>query len=239
MTLMERARALDSVLRSAVDQDRLRLEIGRIDDRAASIQNAAEDLERAASAAEELRDADRHLSEETRTDLSRVQQQLEAASLEIAANPLVGAGDDFFKIVRAASDQADRLRRSLEDAWTDYLSDLSIPSVDEDFLILLETAGMQVDDLLRDVEGALSRIRIRRERRMPQPGDVASVREAIATLQKAVEALGALVPPAIHDFIVQASGRTGAPLDLLTDSVRAFLDEHGLASSYRIWQGRR
>lgn len=239
MTLMERARALDSVLRSAVDQDRLRLEIGRIDERAASIATAAEELERAASAAEELRHAGRHLTEDMRTPLLRLQQQLEAASLEIAANPLVGAGDDFFKVVQAASDQADRVRRSLGDAWTGYLAELSIPRVDEEFLILLETAGMQVDDLLRDVEGALSRIRIRQERRMPLPGDVASLRAAIATLENAVEALGALVPPAVHDFIVQASGRTGAPLDLFTDDVRTFLEEHGLASSYRIWQGRR
>lgn len=55
----------------------------------------------------------------------------------------------------------------------------------------------------------------------------------------AVEALGSLVPRAVHDFIAKASGCTGAPLDLLTDEVRPFLDEHGLVSRYRIWQGRR
>jgi hypothetical protein len=239
MTLLERARALDSVLRSAVDQDRLRLEIGRIDERAAAIRTAGEELERAGTAAEELRDAGRFLAEEMRKALLRVQQQLEAGRGEVASSPLVGAGDDFHAVVQATTDQAHRTRRALADAWASYLTELSVPSVDEEFLSLLETAGLQVGDLRRDVEGALSRISIRRARPLPVLGDVAALMDAVTTLQGAVEALGSLVPPTVRDFIVQTSGRAGAPLDLLTDDVRVFLDEHDLASRYRIWQGRR
>lgn len=239
MTLMERARALDSVLRSAVDQDRLRLEIGRIDDRAAAFRTAAEELEHAATAAEELRSAGRPLADETRQALLRVQQQLEPARSEIATSPLIGAGDDFHRVVQAATEQARRTSRALADAWASHVAELSIPSVDEEFLVLIETAGLQVDDLLRDVESARARITVRQGRLMPERGDVETLKDAVATLQSAVEALGSLVPPAVGDFIVQASGRTGASLDLLTEDVRAFLDEHGLTSRYRILQGRR
>lgn len=239
MTLMERARALDSVLRSAVDQDRLELEIGKIDERAAAVRTAAEELERAATAAEEVRSAGRPLSEGTRDALHHLRQQLRAAGAEIASSPLIGAGDDFYKVVQAANDLSRRTGRELTEAWASHLAELSIPNVDEEFLALLEAAGMQVGDLLRDVEGALSRISILEARPMPQRGDVGALRDAVAMLQGAVESLGSLVPPAVRDFIVQASGRTGAPLDLLTGDVLDFLEEHGLASRYRIWQGRR
>jgi septation ring formation regulator EzrA len=239
VTLLERARALDSVLRSAVDQDRLRLEIGRIDDRAAAIRTAAVELERAATAVEELRAAGRPLADETRQALSRLQQRLESARGEIASTPLVGAGDDLHAVVQAATDQARRTSLALTEAWARHLAELSIPSVDEEFLVLIETAGLQVDDLLRDVESARARITVRQGRRLPERGDVEALQHAIATLQGAVEALGSLVPAVVGDFIVQASSRTGAPLELLTEDVRNFLDEHGLTSRYRISQGRR
>ncbi len=238
MTLMDRARALDSVLRSAVDQDRLMLEIGRIDERTAVIDSAAEELERSAVAVAELRRA-RHDLSDISGRFPRVREELEDAASEVTANPLLGAGDEFHEVVQRTVDETRRTSQSLTERWRQHLDGMTLPSVDEEFLALLENAGLEVTDLLRDVEGALSRITIRRARPLPAPGDVAALEDAVATLQHAVEALGALVPPEVHDFIVQASGRTGAPLDLLTEDVRVFLSENGLSGRYRIWQGRR
>lgn len=239
MTLLERARALDSVLRAAVDQDKMRLDIGRINERTEAVQEAAERLERAVAAAGEIRPRGHRITPEVRSTLGSLREDLDRATAELSSDPVAGAGDNLHKVVQRVSDESRRVSSSLSETWRRHLEETAIPNVDEDFLALLEQAGLDVSQLRLQVESALSRLSIIEARRLPHRGDVTSLEEAVAGLNKAVETLGSMVPPAVREFIVRASSEGGASLDLLTNEVWRFLDETGLAGRYRIRQGRR
>lgn len=239
MTLLERARALDSVLRAAVDQDRTKLDIGRINERTEAVQEAAERLERAATAAGELRPRGHRIKPEVQSTLRSLREDLDRAGAELSSDPVAGADDDLQKLIQRVSDESRRVSSSLSEAWRRHLDETAIVNVDEDFLALLERAGLDVSQLRLQVESALSRLSIIEARRLPHRGDVTSLQEAVAGLNDAIDTLGSMVPPAVREFIIQASGEGGASLDLLTDEVRRFLDETDLASRYRIRQGAR
>lgn len=240
MTLLQQAQALSSVLSAAVDQDKMRLDIGRMADRAKAVHGAAETLEKVAVAAGELAPTGSSaLPPETRSGLESLREGLEAAQEDLASDPLAGARDDFQKLAQRVSDEARRVSASTSEAWRRYRETLSIPNVDEDFIATLERAGVDVADTSLQVQSALSRLAIREARTLPLQGDVATLQTVVADLAGALETLGSLVPPAAREFIVSASRETGASLDLLTDDVRRFLEDTGLTERYRIRQGRR
>ncbi|GAB3333769.1 hypothetical protein RMN56_06050 [Micromonospora halotolerans] len=237
MTLVERVRNLDFTLRAAVDEDQLRLKIGRLTDRARVVEDAADILERARIASEELRIVERKLPAGIRAVLVALHADLSNAREAISGAPLVGADDNFNKAVRKATDVATSASAALVDVWRSYRAGVEIPKVDEDFLHVLDRAGLDVAYLWATVENALARLSILAQLSLPRAGDVAALSQAVTSLQSAVEELGGLVPSGVRDFIVAASGTAGAPLHLLTDEVREFLTNTDLAARYRIRQG--
>lgn len=237
MTLIERVRNLDFALRAAVDEDQLRLKIGRLADRARVVEEAADILERARIASEELRIVEGQLPAGVRAGLVALHADLSKAREAISGAPLVGADDNFNKAVRKATEVATSATAAVADVWRSYRAGVEIPKVDEDFLHVLDRAGLDVADLWATVENALARLSILAQLSIPRTGDVTALAQAVTSLQRAVEELGALVPSGVRDFIVAASGTAGAPLHLLSDEVRDFLTTTGLAARYRIRQG--
>ncbi|MFG1828653.1 hypothetical protein [Micromonospora chersina] len=237
MTLVERARNLDFALRAAADEDQLRLKIGRLTDRARVVEEAADILERARIASEELRIVERKLPAGVRAILVALHADLSQAREAISGAPLVGADDSFNKTVRKATDVSASVTTAVADVWRSYREGVEIPQVDEDFLHVLDRAGLDVADLWATVENALARLGILAQLRLPRAGDVAALSQAVTSLHGAVEELGALVPSGVRDFIVAASGTAGAPLHLLSDDVLEFLTNTHLAARYRIRQG--
>lgn len=234
MTLLTRIRGLDSSLRGAVEEEDLSLKIGRITERIAELNAAAEELERAAVASEELRSAGQHLPPETRKRIATLHAELGRAHGQLASTPLVAAEDGFYQTLQAIAGLAKDLVRSLGELWRNYQNGMSIPTVDEEFLKVLEQAGFDVAHVTNMVERGLAGLSICRSMRLPRQGDVAAFSHVVSQLRSAVEALGSMLPPAVRKFVIQAATSEGAPLDLLTEEVRTFLHQNGLAGRYRI-----
>jgi hypothetical protein len=239
MSLAARASGLQSLLRAAADQERLALDLGRMLDMVSVLEESAVELEACRVAAEELRSAGAPVA--TPLFLNKVEDvaiALERSREQLAAAPLHAAQDEFQRVVQRTRSLARDMSSSLSEAWQQYRDGLPRPPVDEDFLRLLERAGVDVGRVSEAVESALARLFLLSTRTLPRSGDVAALDKALADLAWAMEEVGRLVPGEVRDFVVQASSAAGAGLDLLTDAVLEYLRAAGLATRYRIRQGR-
>jgi hypothetical protein len=237
VTLVDRVQRAQSSLRVAIDDDQLRLVIGKLSDRASRIETSAETLEVAAVAAKELRSARQTLPLDVLHGLATLRSDIQVSREAIAKTSLFASGDDFYRMVLRISEDEKRVTNALTEQWRRYRAEVKIPQVDQDFLGLLEQAGLDVAGLSSTVESALAKISFLNSRALPRVGDVASLLGAVSDLEGAVEKLASLVQPAVGEFIVQASGAAGAGLDLFTDEIREFLIATGLTPRYRIRQG--
>ncbi len=238
MTLVARASRLQSLLRAAADQERLALDLGRMLDMIASLQASAVELEASRVAATELRQAGAPIPPGVLDKAAEISVLLVQSRQKVAASPLSAADDEFQRVVQRTRLLARDVSSSLSEVWQRYRDLADRPPVDEDFLRLLERAGVDVDRVSETVESALARLLLLSTRSLPRTGDVATLQKAFADLRWATEEVGRLVPGEVRDFVVQASSPAGAGLDLLTDDVLAYLRKAGLLNRYRIRQGR-
>lgn len=238
MSLAARASTLQTLLRAAADQERLALDLGRMLDMVSDLEESAVILEASRVAAAELRSAGAPVATAVLDKMEDLVVALERARGQIAAAPLDAAQDDFQRVVQRTRSLARDVSSSLSEAWQQYRDGLPRPPVDEDFLRLLERAGVDVERVSEAVESALARLLLLSSRTLPRGGDVATLDKALADLAWAMEEVGRLVPAEVRDFVVQASSAGGASLELLTDAVLEYLRTAGLATRYRIRQGR-
>lgn len=234
MTLLTRIRGLGNSLRAAMEEEDLSLKIGRIADRATELDTAADELERIAVAFVELRSAGQRMPPEMRGRIAALHAELTHTRDELTRVPLAGADDGFHQTLQATVGLAKDLSRALSELWRNYQKSVNIPTVDEDFLKVLEQAGFDVEHVTDMVERGLAGLNTCRNTRLPRRGDVAVFSHAVSQLQGAVEAMGSMLPPAVRKFVIQAATPEGALLDLLTEEVQTFLHQLGLAGRYRI-----
>lgn len=238
MTLAARASTLQSLLRAAADQERLALDLGRMLDIVSALEESAVVLAASRVAAAELRTAGAPVATAVLDKVEDLVVALERARQHLAVAPLHAAQDDFQRVVQRTRTLAREVSSALTEAWQQYRDSLPRPPVDEDFLRLLERAGVDVERVSEAVESALARLLLLSTRTLPRAGDVATLVKALADLAWAMEEVGRLVPEEVRDFVVQASSAGGAGLELLTDPVLEYLRAAGLVTRYRIRQGR-
>ena len=238
MTLAARASTLQSLLRAAADQERLALDLGRMLDLAAALEESAVSLDAGRVAAAELRSAGSPVPPAVIDKAQEAVVALERAREQLAVAPLYAAQDDFQRVVQRARLLARDTTSALSEVWQRYRDSLPRPPVDQDFLRLLERAGVDVDSVTEVVEAALSQLFLLSTRTLPRAGDVATLQKALSDLEGAMQEVGQLVPAEVREFVVQASSPVGASLDLLTDAVLEYLRQGGLVARYRIRQGR-
>lgn len=238
MSLTARASTLQSLLRAAADQERLALDLGRMLDMVSALEESAVELGASRVAAAELRGAGAPVASAVLDKAEDLVGALERSRGQLAAAPLHAAQDEFQRVVQRTRLLARDVSSSLSEAWQQYRDGLPRPPVDEDFLRLLERAGVDVERVAETVESALAQLFLLSTRTLPRRGDVATLHKALADLAWAMEEVGRLVPGEVRDFVVQASSAAGAGLDLLTDVVLEYLRAAGLSTRYRIRQGR-
>ncbi len=238
MSLAARASTLQSLLRAAADQERLALDLGRMLDMVSVLEESAVVLEASRVAAAELRTAGVPVATAVSDKVEDLVIALERSREQLAVAPLHAAQDEFQRVVQRTRSLARDVSSSLSQAWQQYRDGLPRPPVDEDFLRLLERAGVDVERVSEAVESALAQLLVLSTRTLPRSGDVATLDKALADLAWAMEEVGRLVPGEVRDFVVQASSAGGAGLELLTDAVLGYLRAAGLATRYRIRQGR-
>lgn len=238
MSLLGRASSLQSLLRAAADQERLALDLGRMLDMVSALEESAVELGASRVAAAELRSAGALVPSAVLDKAEELVGALERSREQVATAPLYAAQDDFQRVVQRTRLMSRDVSSSLSEAWQRYRDALPRPPVDQDFLRLLERAGVDVERVSETVESALAHLLLLSTRTLPRGGDVATLNKALADLAWAMEEVGRLVPNEVRDFVVQASSPVGASLGLLTDVVLQYLRQAGLSTRYRIRQGR-
>lgn len=238
MSLAARASTLQSLLRAAADQERLALDLGRMLDMVSALEESAAILGASRVGAAELRSAGAPVPSAVLDKADELVEALERSREQLAAAPLYAAQDDFQRAVQRTRLLARDVSSSLSEAWQHYRDGLPRPPVDEDFLRLLERAGVDIERVSETVESALAQLFLLSTRTLPRSGDVATLNKALADLAWAMQEVGRLVPGEVRDFVVQASSAGGAGVDLLTDVVLEYLRAAGLSARYRIRQGR-
>lgn len=88
---------------------------------------------------------------------------------------------------------------------------------------------------VQKVRGLTARLEQRRNSRPTSEEDFQKFDELVRQVDAAWSELGSdEVPPDVERFLRAAGGREGAPLDLLTDDVKEWLETRKIASSFRI-----
>ena len=83
--------------------------------------------------------------------------------------------------------------------------------------------------LLRQELLALSRITF------PSSDQITKFDETVAAYSRAFQDLGGDIPTDVRDALQAAASPSGAPIDKFTSNVRAWLQERGLAGSFRVF----
>lgn len=125
----------------------------------------------------------------------------------------------------------DQLQADLQAAWSKY-TDRNIPATNREVLDVLATAfPREVQQLRQRAE----RLDLTRHTLPTNAEELREFDDDVAELQQAWSQLGGGdVPAEVIAFLKAAAAPTGAAIDLLTDDVRRWLTQHGIARSFAI-----
>ena len=120
----------------------------------------------------------------------------------------------------------------LLDAWKEFATN-NLPSVNESTLSLLNKVP-GVEPKVSALHKAIDRAKIRVER-LPESGeDIEAFNSSVAQVQQLWSSFGTdQIPADVLTFLRMATN-SGAPLDTLTVSVRAWLEEHSLVEGFSV-----
>lgn len=236
--ITERVQALHARLRAHVDHADAAQKATKFIERVGSVKEVRERLERALATVAVLKAASAQL---TAAEVAPVQklpspdkatEALRVVSDKLDAAPLsLNEGRDFVTFRKRFDD----CTSAVEEAVAKAISQIEqgSPTVDETFLKQVETVP-SYDALVREIrtkrddfktvtlrDASASTIQVFLERR--------------AALRTAVDALAPdEFPPAVIEFFKAARRVNGAPLQLLTDDVRAWLTQRDLLKKIRV-----
>lgn len=234
MTITERANVLERLLDVVRDQERLQEKVGRANDQAGYLAEAGRALATIATAVQELTRAERPLPRGASERGRDILTGLTRALADVRENALAPVEADFAGLVDKSKDYAREITAWAEQAWTEVRRSVDMPAVDEELLDQLDRAGLDVEDLRSPVESAEGDLMLLESRHLPAEGDIGRLMAAAAKRREAVDRLQQLLSPDVAQFIVAASKPPGAALSLLTDEVRAFLNDHDIEPRYRL-----
>lgn len=116
-------------------------------------------------------------------------------------------------------------------AWQEFQPPAP-PSAD-DLLDSLEQAGVDVENIRSDLEDAKSVLLRLGSRRLPEPGDIATLRQALSRLSSSASRIGEVIDPAIAQVVMRAQDG-GVPYSEMTPQVVQALKELGLLDRFRV-----
>lgn len=138
----------------------------------------------------------------------------------------------FKKLINEGNDFCTELQIKLITLWNDYLRS-SRPEIND---VLLDVLGSQpsfaqpVNQLRKIAE------EIEMSRDLPQEEEqIERYKQLVLQMRSIWDGIeGGAVPPDVLKFLQNAVSTTGAPLDLLTDDVKAWLGDRGVKRSFKI-----
>jgi hypothetical protein len=234
VTIVSRVEALERILDAVRDEERLNEKIGKANDQAELLRQAGEALASVGIAVHELSQAERLLPAAASQRARSISDELTQARTYLRENTLAPVETDFSLLVENCRDFKQEITAWVQLTWSEVRASLDMPAVDEELLNQLDRAGLDVEDLRGPVESAQGDLLLLESRHLPVKGDIARLMAAAAKRRGVVDRLQQLLSPAVARFIVAASKPPGAPLALLTEEVRAFLNHHDIESRYHI-----
>jgi hypothetical protein len=125
----------------------------------------------------------------------------------------------------------DQLEADLQTAWSKY-TERKIPATNREVLDVLATAFPRE---VRQLRQRAERLELTRHTLPKNAQELREFDDEVAELQRAWSQLGGGdVPAAVIAFLKAAAAPTGAAIDLLTEDVRRWLTQHGIARSFAI-----
>ncbi|MFV1362554.1 hypothetical protein AAHH97_03675 [Mycolicibacterium elephantis] len=234
MNISERLKRIERQAQIARDDGALRLDLGRIEKATTRVSTLAESLQKLATAYRELESVIPGLP----TDLSPTIQAAVTGFVALRNQALegdqTGARQEFNEALSELEKLIGNLESALAQVWISYRNNRRRPSIDRGLLEALESSGLPVDDLISAYEDAEFEIRLADDRSLPNSGAVKRFDAALETLTSVADRFATVVPPSIAVFLQSASSPEGASLSALTDEVRSFLLEHGIAERFSI-----
>jgi uncharacterized damage-inducible protein DinB len=150
-----------------------------------------------------------------------------------AAAPDTALAKSFTQMQEKLVRVLEPLEKSQADAWTNYATE-KLRTLPEELLSILQ----KIPAFAPTVNEVRSRAAALAQKSKTPPRSA----EEFAAFQRALEEIDAAwrklgsdnVPPEVVAFLREAVSQRGAPLELLTDSVRAWLVSHKVNPSFRI-----
>lgn len=121
----------------------------------------------------------------------------------------------------------------ISQSWVRYTAERMPPISDE----LLNLFGMISDfaPTVQKVRDLLAKIKARRDKKLPDEADFDSFDRLVSDVEEAwAEMRSDKLPQSVMTFLRSSAGRDGAPLEVLTGEVMDWLNERGIAGSFRI-----
>lgn len=162
--------------------------------------------------------------------IERVQKIREA----LMKDPLsITKGRDFFSMKKAFEKFTEDGRTAVEATWNQYM-----PKARP----LIDTIQLTQAEIQKDSKATASQLRVRAKHaekigKNPPANeeDFQELESVWNDIRRMIEELPPVAPdPKVQEFLKAANSQGGAPLELLTDEVRAWLNDSKVAVNYRI-----
>jgi hypothetical protein len=234
MTIVERVDVLERMLETVRDQENVQQKVGKAQERAGSLLEVGNRLEELVDAVHELSQAGREMLGSAAAQAKGTLADLRHALDEVRRNPIAPVDTDFAPLVDQCKEFVRDMTAWAQGEWSGVRGAMDIPAVDEDLLDQLEASGLEMEEVRGPLASAEADLMLIDSRDLPREGDFNRLRACSDKLQGAIARLEELLPPAVAQFISEASKHPGAPLALLTEQVWTFLMDQEIESRYHV-----
>lgn len=226
-TLQERARRATSIARRVTETEGQQLLAGATEELARAFHDEAGRAREAIEALTELDEAD-VLGD--LPDTAAVAIDAARALLAQQTTEHLNRAREAYRYLRS---QVEGVRATAASVWTAHREANPRPGIDETYLNQLARAGFDVAAIESTVAKSEGRLELLGHRVIPQNGERAEWDRHVTLLRDASRDIAELAPPELRAFLSAAVGG-GASVESLTPEVLRFLNDRGLAASFKV-----
>ncbi len=226
-TLQERARHAKSIARRVTETEGQQLLAGATEELAKALKDEAGRVRETVGALNELGQSD---ALGDLPDTAAVAIDAARALLAEQTTEHLNKAREAHRYLRS---RVEDVRTTAANSWTAHREANPRPSIDETYLAQLARAGFDVAAIESTVATSEGRLELLGNRVIPQAGELDEWDRHVALLRDASRDVAELAPPELRAFLSAAVGG-GASMELLTPEVLRFLNDRGLASSFKV-----
>ena len=233
--IVERCRTLEAQFSAAQETHRLQTRLERVQRAAHRVQDIRQRAERASEILTTL--SSRAMDPEAKAGIEEaigtpgVSRELASLWQQLKSDEGLLGGKDheaYRKAVHATEHACDRLQRAAEHGWRDHAR--SCLPADGPILDVFEGTNAEAVADLRNLGRELLDLR---NLTSPSRAQIEEFDRRVAVYRTAFRSLGGDIPKNVREAL-QAAASGGAPIDLFSPNVVAWLRERGVVGSFRV-----